>query len=308
MTLVAVSVAASGRLLRAAVLGLVACQPVAQAQDAASLRTRYAELRESLSGTPFQRSLHLESREASGDLEGDIYARVEQSFAVVGPALRGMDQWCDILMLHLNVKGCRGTRGQGGELLSLYVGRKFDQPLADAYRVDFGYRVAASQPDYQQVVLNADTGPMGTSHYRIMLEVVALDSGRSFLHLSYSYHYGVAARLSVQAYLATIGRNKLGFSIVGHNSRGLPVYIGGTRGVIERNTMRYFLAIEAFLGALSVPAPERLEKRLNDWYAGVERYPLQLHELERSEYLEMKRGETRRQLTEIPAGAADPRP
>jgi hypothetical protein len=44
-----------------------------------------------------------------------------------------------------------------------------------------------------------------------------------------------------------------------------------------------------------VPPAERLETRLAGWYAGVERFPVQLHELERDEYLAMKRKEVRRQ-------------
>ena len=66
--------------------------------------------------------------------------------------------------------------------------------------------------------------------------------------------------------------------------------------MVERNTMRYYLAIEAYLDALATPAPLRLDKRLNDWYASTERYPLQLHELDRNEYLTMKHKEIRRQL------------
>ena len=65
--------------------------------------------------------------------------------------------------------------------------------------------------------------------------------------------------------------------------------------MIERNTMRYYLAIEAHLDALSAPAAQRREASLAAWYAGVERYPLQLHELGREEYLDMKRNEMRRQ-------------
>ncbi|HEX5611218.1 MAG TPA: hypothetical protein VFX67_01090, partial [Burkholderiales bacterium] len=71
--------------------------------------------------------------------------------------------------------------------------------------------------------------------------------------------------------------------------------IGGMRGVIERNSMRYYLAIEAFLGALSEPPPEQLEKRLRDWFAATERYRRQLHEIEQAEYLELKRKEHLRQ-------------
>ena len=66
------------------------------------------------------------------------------------------------------------------------------------------------------------------------------------------------------------------------------------RGVVERNTMRYYLAVEAYLSALSAPPAERVEKRLAHWQNAVERYP-QLHELEPEQYLRMKRKEIRRQ-------------
>jgi hypothetical protein len=105
----------------------------------------------------------------------------------------------------------------------------------------------------------------------------------------------------MQAYLATIGRNKVGFTVVSTQPDGRILHIGGMRGVVERNTMRYYLAIEAFLGALSAPPQARLEKRLHDWFAAIERYPRQLHELEQSEYLDMKRKEYLRQQAEARA-------
>jgi hypothetical protein len=83
--------------------------------------------------------------------------------------------------------------------------------------------------------------------------------------------------------------------VTGRRNSGQAIYIDGMRGLIERNTMRYYLAIEAYLGALSAPAAAQLDKRLNDWYAAVERYPLQLHEISLQEYLEMKRREYVRQ-------------
>jgi hypothetical protein len=55
--------------------------------------------------------------------------------------------------------------------------------------------------------------------------------------------------------------------------------------------MRYYLAMEAYLGALSSPPQARLEKSLHDWFAAAEAYPRQLHELEQGEYLAMKRKE-----------------
>jgi hypothetical protein len=65
--------------------------------------------------------------------------------------------------------------------------------------------------------------------------------------------------------------------------------------VIERNTMRYYLAIDAYLGTFGQPAHEQLERRLRDWFAATEQYAVQLHELDEREYLEMKRAELGRQ-------------
>jgi hypothetical protein len=283
-------------LLRLALLcALIGLPAAAQAQDLASLQARHTALREQLASNPFQRPLVLESRESPGGLRGDIHARVDQPFAEASAALQGIDRWCDILILHLNVKRCQATPLKSGDTLRLNIGAKHDQPLADAYGFEFAYKVVAARPDYLQVVLNAEQGPLGTSRYRFVLEAMALDAGHSFLHLSYAYDFGTVARMAMQGYLATVGRAKVGFSIVGNNADGQPIYIGGTRGVVERNTMRYYLAIVAYLGALSTPAPKQLEKRLNDWHSAVEHYPIQLHELERGEYLAMKRREVQRQ-------------
>ena len=278
----------------AVLLALLLAAPV-YAEDAEVLRARHAALTEQLGDNPFQRPLHLESRQSDDALQGDIYALIEQPYALVGPALQGSAHWCDILILHLNVKSCRVAPGPEGDVLRINIGRKFEQALADAYLFEFAYRVATATPDFLQVLLDAKEGPLGTSRYRIKLEVVALDARRSFLHLSYSYAYGMAARVATQGYLATLGRNKVGFSIVGRNAEDQPVYIGGMRGVIERNTMRYYLAIEAYLSALAEPPAARLEKRLDLWQSGVEQYPAQLHELEREQYLAIKRKEIQRQ-------------
>jgi hypothetical protein len=269
------------------------------AQDANALRSRQAALREQLANNQFGRSLAIESTETSGNLKGDVYAVAEQPYAVVGPALQGMDHWCDILMLHLNVKDCSWRGSGAASTLNVAIGRKFDQPVADAHKVEFMYRVAASTPDYVQVQLSADTGPLGTKDYRIVLEATAIDAKTSFVHMSYSYGFGMAARLAMQGYLATLGRSKVGFTIVDHKSDGTPVYTGNVRGVIERNAMRYYLAIDAYLAALSLPPAEQPEKRIRGWIASVERYPKQLREMEPEEYLAMKRKEVARQQASV---------
>jgi len=280
----------------------VASAPPAHAQDAAALRGRHAALREGLVSNAFGRPLVLNSSEASGLFRGEVYAVVAQPFGVVGPALQGMDQWCDVLMLHLNVKTCRGQGDGAASTLSLAVGRKFDQPLGEAYQIDFSYHVVASDAGYLQVALTAAAGPLHTKNYRIGFEATAIDATTTFVHLSYAYAYGMAARIAMAAYLATIGHDKVGFSIVGHGRNGEPVYLSGMRGTVERNTMRYFLAVEAYLGALALPVAQRPEQRLRDWFDAIERYPRQLHELTREDYLAMKHREfaQRKALAETP--------
>jgi len=59
--------------------------------------------------------------------------------------------------------------------------------------------------------------------------------------------------------------------------------------------MRYYLAIDAHLASLSAPADHQLEKRITTWFNSSERYARQLHEMDRAQYLEMKRGEYERQ-------------
>ena len=283
---------------RAAVLAVVVVfASAARSQDAPTLKAKHESLRQTLANNPFQRPVVLESNQNSGDLKGEVYAVVEQPFSVVGPALQGMNHWCELLILHLNVKGCSAAGKPPAEVLSLVVGRKFDQPLDDGYKVDFAYAMPAASADYLRVQMAAETGPLSTRNYRLMLEAVPLDDKRSFLHMSYSYAYGTAARLAMQAYLATAGRDKVGFSVTGKTDDGKPVYIDGVRGVVERNTMRYYLAIEAYLGSLAAPASEQQERRLRDWFAATERHAQQLHEMERDDYLKMKRSELQRQKT-----------
>ena len=271
----------------------------ADGNSAASLRAKYGVVQDQLSHNQFQRPLYMDSSEISGGVTGDIYTVINYPFATVGAALNGPARWCDILSLHLNTKYCRASTSSQGSILKVNIGKKHDQPLDEAYPVEFAYRVAAKTSNYLQVKLNADKGPLSTRNYRIMLEAIPLENGRTFIHLSYSYAYGLVGRLAMHAYLGTIGSNKVGFTVVGKQSDGQPLHVGGMRGVVERNTMRYYLAIEAFLGALSAPPQARLEKRLHDWFAAVERYPRQLHEMEQDEYLDMKRKEYLRQQVEI---------
>ena len=273
----------------------LAQETMSESDAAASLRDRYATLSEQLEQSTIQRGLYLESAETSRASQGDIYAVVDYPLTAISDAFTHPENWCEVLILHLNVKYCHATTADEGTGLSVAIGKKIEQPLSKTHRVEFTHEVTASRPDYTQIVLAARKGPLGTRDYHISLELVALGSDQSFLHMRYAYAYGAMARRAMRVYLATSGSAKVGFTMI-DSEEGLPPHlIGGMRGALERNTMRYYLAIDAYLGALATPAPERFEESLERWFTATERYALQLHEVDHDAYLTMKRREYLRQ-------------
>ncbi|QQC66898.1 hypothetical protein [Paraburkholderia ginsengisoli] len=291
--------------LMAAILAVFCsqCQSAfAQAADnAASLRDRYQSLSQQLARNQFQRPLYLESQELPSALKGDIYGVVDYPFAVVKGTLndpaQGPTNWCDVLILHLNTKYCHASTSESGTVLAVNIGKKTEESLSSSYRVQFNYRPAVSSPDYFRVELSAATGPLSTKDYRIVLEAIPVGDNRTFIHLTYAYGYGTAGRLAMKTYLATIGSDKVGFSSATDPSTGETHYVGGVRGLVERNTMRYYLAIDTYLGALSSPPNARLDKCLTAWFDATEQYSRQLHEVSRADYLQMKHNEYQRQQT-----------
>jgi hypothetical protein len=146
------------------------------------------------------------------------------------------------------------------------------------------------------IALTAKNGPLFTRDHRLRLEAVPLDKAMTFIHFSYDYNYGALARAAIKSYYATIGRDKKGFSIIATGKKGYPVYVGGVRGSVERNAVRYYLAIQTYMDTLNVPRHQRFEQRISRWYDLTSRYPRQLYELDKGEYLANKRREHNNQL------------
>lgn len=261
---------------------------------AAALQARYGALAPQLARNDFQRPLVIESSESPNSVSGNAYAVINYPFATVSTAFKSPGNWCDVLMLHLNTKFCRAEGEGSPAVLEVSIGKKTRQEIKDAYTVAFDFRLASATPDYMAVQLNADKGPLGTKNYRINLQATPIAGGKTFMHLQYSYGYGIAGRVAMQGYLSTVGSGKLGFTQV-ESRGGEKKYVDGMRGAVERNTMRYYLAIDAYLASLSAPPAEQLEKRLHHWFEATERYPRQLHEIERTAYMTMKRSEHQRQ-------------
>ena len=270
-----------------ALAAALAITGTAHAQDAASLHAKFDALQDKLAHNAYGRPLVLQSTQTSDHLEGEVFSRVDQPYAVVQKGLQGTQNWCGILILHLNVKMCR-AQPTG---LDMALGRKYDQPVDDAYKLHFDYKSVADGPDYLRAELTSGDGPLGTKDYKIAVEAAPLDAGHTMLHMSYAYGFGFTARVAMNTYLSTVGSAKVGFSVDGRDADGKPTYVGGVRGLVERNTMRYYLAIDDYVSA---PAPAQLDQRLATWFDATERYPRQLHEMERADYLAMKKDEARR--------------
>ena len=249
--------------------------------DSAQLRARHAELRDQLRNNSFGRQLHIDSAESSNTLQGDIYAVLDHPFDKVKEALEDPAAWCDIMLLPFNTKACDAT----GNRLAVRIGRKPDQPVEQAFPITFNFRKVAASDDFLQARLGAAEGPFGTRDYRITAQAVPLDNGKTFMHMRYAYGFGGMGRFAMQAYLATAGADKVGFTS------------DGVRGAVERNAMRYYLAIDAYLDTMHLPAEQQVDRRINAWFSGTERYPRQLREMDRSTYVAMKRQEYDRQQT-----------
>jgi len=260
-----------------------------------ALLGKFPAMQARLEKNQFQAPIYLESAESEGSVRVDVYGVFSHRFEEVAEALQAPPHWCDITSLHINIKACTFKKVGDEWFLTLYCGRKYYQEPAAAYPLKLKFQVVSREPHYLQMALSADQGPLHTRDHRMTLEAAPLDDGKTFLHFSYAYSHGAMARLAIKTYFATIARDKVGFSIV-PGKRGESFFIEGVRGSIERNTIRYYLAMETYLDTISFPENQRFEQRLSRWYDLTARYPRQLKEMDKPEYLAIKRREHANQV------------
>ena len=251
-----------------------------------------AKLETSSFGLP----LFLDSFERDDRVHVDVYGIFACPFNTVANALNIPANWCDIASLHPNVKACTYSEEPGGGLLTFYIGKKIYQIPEETRHVMFHYRVVARQPGYLDVILGADEGPFGTENHKMRFEAMPLAGGRTFVHVSYEYSDSVSLRLAEKIYFSTIGRSKSGFTITGTDKNGASVYIGGTRGAIERNAVRYYLAIQTFMDTVHSPPKSTFNLRISRWYDLTTRYKKQLFDMDKKDYLTFKTAEHQNQM------------
>lgn len=276
----------------AALLGLAAAFQAA-AQEAPAEAFLLRELFRPVAAQPGLGGLPIHARVSVADdvVDCDILAvvarRPEQVMALLGSA-RG---WCEIALLHPNVKACVEAPGGEDRRLVFHVGSKRFQPAAlsrplrydlSVERHDDGRLAARLRPVPRKPA--EDTAP-------VLIEAIALDGARTGLRVRYREPLSAGARLLAAGYFATFGRDKVGFSTTGVDAEGNPVHVGGLAGAIERNIVRHFLAIETILETGEAGIALSPEQRLEHWHALTERHARQLRELDRAEYLDIKRRE-----------------
>lgn len=265
-----------------------------QGQDI--LHDTYQRNRSKLEANNFGLPLVVESFELDDRVHVDVYGIFTQPFSTIVNELKLPANWCDIVVLHPNLKACTCSESAGAWLLTFYLGNKEYQHPEDARQVMYRYRNVVQQEGYLDITLRADEGPFGTKDHRMRFEALPLAGRKTFVHVSYTYSDSLALRLATKVYFATIGRDKVGFTVTGTERNGTSVYIGGPRGAVERSAVRYYFAIQSFMNTLHYSEETRFRIRTSEWYDLTTRYKKQLFDLEKKDYVASKIAEHKHQV------------
>jgi hypothetical protein len=285
------------RLLRALAcltLALPGLQVHAQEASAQALALQYQRMQQQPGSSMLGVPSAINSLDQEEQLHGEVYALLDKPFASLQQHMVMPSQWCQMILLHLYISACTSGQTGGHDWLTFYSGGKANVLLEKAYPLRFHFQVNDASAAHMEVLLRAEQGPYGTSDYRISLSAIPVAQG-SFLRLNYSFRSSTASRLATRVYLATAGRDKIGFTVQGQADDGSPRYLDGARGIAERNAVRYYLALQAHMESLETPADQRFAFASARWFDLTERFAAQLHEVERPDYLTLKKQEAQAQ-------------
>jgi len=256
-----------------------------------SLLDKYHKIEKELEKSTLAIPLYVESSVSKNASHVDIYGSVKYPFGLIKNEFMVPTNWCEIVLPHPGIKACTYEKMHDRWLLNIYHVNKFSKPLEDAYQMKFVYRVSELHHVYFDIALTAHEGPSHTKDHQFGFEATPLDEGRTFIHFRYSFGYSAFGYLLMKIF----GGGKVGFSVIGTDSNGNPVYVGGLRGAVERDVVCYYLAILAYLDTLKIPAEQRFEKRISEWYDLAALYKKQLLETEEEKYLTYKRKDQKSQ-------------
>jgi len=273
---------------------LVACPAHARTTGAEDLLSVYATARPILNDPDQDSPFYLQANVKKNKQAGEAAVYFEMPFGEIADSLSVGSNWCSILILHLNIKACTYSRqADGDESLTVYLGRKFYQEPDDAFVMTYEFQTDR-QENYFSALITAEKGPLGTSDYRIQLEVTDID-GRTFGRFQVSQKHSWISSRAAKLYLSTVGRGKHGISVVDTDDNGEPIYSTGERAVAERNLLRYYFAFTAFFQNKDTGGADDFRNRLNHWFDQTEQYK-QLYELDRKQYVSDKGKEFQNQV------------
>ena len=270
--------------------------PLTAHASKAELFNFYTQLKPVLQKNAYGIPIYVHSKDENDTMTGVIYGVLNHPFEVTSRALGAAANWCEVAPQHLNIKACTYRAENDFCQLRFYSGRKHYEKADDVYQLDYRFEAIEQSPDFIHIRLSADEGPAGTGQYRLNVKAIPLDKTSSFIYFSYAYEYNFITSLGMGTYLATLGSGKVGFTVTDKDKKGEPIYIGGVRGIIERNAVRYYLAIQSYLDTLSIEAAHQFQARINHWFDLTEKHHLQLFEMEKNDYLEYKQQERQDQL------------
>jgi hypothetical protein len=276
-------------------LPLVAAHAAGADLAAPDLGKAYQSFRQQYGSLAPNIALSIHTTEKGPRIWTEVFGTVRGKFAVVSQVLARPQGYCEFLPPLFNLKNCVHTHIGKREVLQFYVGSKHYTSMLRTILIESRLERVSERADYVHIRLASVDAGRSKYGYRVDIEIVPFGSVVLARVHTY-YNPDRLTRMAVATYLHTVGGNKIGFSRVPVPGSGKPVYVRGMSGVIERNTVRAFMAMQAYLDTASRSLANRYDARLRRWFELTERFRPQLHEMSKREYLSVKMRERLRQL------------
>jgi hypothetical protein len=238
--------------------------------------------------------IHLKTVQKGNVLNVSLLGTIPFKFSDVATVLAKPGSYCDFLPLLFNVKSCVITELNPVTRMKFYVAGKHYTPPITSYRIHAVFRMVGRTPDKIRVRMEADPDTPGKSDYDVDLMAIPLD-GETLMYLKSRYAPGRFTRIATNTYVNVFARDKPGFTEI-QEPGGKKKLITGFPAVIERSSVRAYFALKAYVLNYHLPPDKRFEACLKTWYDLNKPYKKQLYELERDQYLQIKRREYKNQL------------
>lgn len=239
--------------------------------------------------------IYLATVQDSKVLNVSLFGRIPFSFTEVSAVLSRPQSYCDFLPVMFNVKGCVITRIHPNAQIKYYVAGKHYTPPLTSFRIHSRFRIIEKRKDFLEIMMEADEDSVGKSRYHVLLKVVPIEN-QALVSIESVYAPGRLTRMATYTYIKVFARNKPGFTKITVSGDGEQRYITGFPAIIERSIVRSYFALKAHLMSQHLPTGKRHEARLQSWYDLNLPHKLQLYELDRDQYLQIKRKERVNQL------------